>query len=195
MQNVDLLTDDLRPKREPFSLRDLLLLWAGFLLVLLLWSAWHGYGWWQVNGDRVRIAAQVEEVATLNQQLERDVNRPPDAGLQHNVAQLQAARREQALLKELLAGVATSDGFSARLTDLARFKVDGLWLQSFSFAAGSAQIRLSGYSENPANVPLFLAGLSEGPGFSGYSFDGFELREGDNNLVEFEVYGPVESQP
>ena len=193
MQHVNLLTDDLRPRRDPFTLRELLLVWAAFVALLLLWSAWQGFGWWQKSADRERIAAEVRQMESANATLLQQLNKEPDQALVSSVAELQAARREQALIRELLSGVATSDGFSDRLRDLAQFKVDGLWLESFSFAAGGEQIRLSGFSERAANVPLFLSALSAGAGFKGYAFDGFELRDSDNDLVEFEVSGPLEA--
>ncbi|MGI9328046.1 MAG: PilN domain-containing protein [Pseudomonadales bacterium] len=195
MQHVNLLSDDLRPRRDPFTMREMLLVWVAFIVLLLLWSAWQGFGWWQLKTDRGRIAAEVAQIEAANATLVQNSKKEPDPELVSNVAELQAARREQALIRELLSGVATSDGFSSRLQDLAQFKVDGLWLQSFSFAAGGEQISLSGYSEKAATVPVFLSALSAGPGFSGYAFDSFEIRDSEDDLIEFEISGPLEGAP
>ncbi|MFK7916069.1 MAG: PilN domain-containing protein [Pseudomonadales bacterium] len=190
MQNVNLLTPDLRPKREVLALRELLFGWAAFAGLLLLWSGWHGWDWWQLEQDRAALARDVQALQRANDELSLQASKQPEPALTSSVAQLRAARVEQQLLSELLATVATSDGFSERLRDLAQFKQPGLWLDSFVFADGGNKVRLTGFSETADRVPQFLAGLSGGSGFSGYNFDGFELRDADNELLRFEVTGP-----
>lgn len=190
MQHVNLLTPDLRPKREVFTLSDLMMLWGAFAFVLLLWSGWHGWDWWQLDRDREILAEDVRQLQDANAELARQAAKEPEPALKTSVEQLRAARVEQEILTKLLASVATSDGFSERLRDLAQFKQPGLWLDSFTFAQGGRKVRLTGFSESADRVPQFLAGLSGGSGFSGYNFDGFELRDADNELLRFEVTGP-----
>lgn len=190
MQDVNLLTPDLRPKREVLALRQMLMGWGAFAGVLLLWSGWYAWDWWQLDQDRAALAQDVQALQRANDELSLQASKQPEPALTHSVAELRAARIEQQYLSELLKNVATSDGFSERLRDLARFKQPGLWLDSFVFAEGGSKVRLTGYSESADRVPQFLAGLSGGGGFSGYDFDGFELRDAENELLRFEVTGP-----
>lgn len=195
MQHVNLLTPDLRPQREHFTFRKLMLCWAGFSALLLMWSGWNGWNWFELDRNRAALASDVAQLQSANAELAAQAARAPEPELASSVAELRAARVEQELLKELLAKVATSDGFSERLRDLAAFKQQGLWLDSFTFAEGGRQVRLAGYSESADRVPAFLAALSAGKGFNGYNFDGFELRDADNDLLQFEVSGPKDLEP
>lgn len=190
MQDINLLTEDLRPKRELFTFRDLMFVWGGFLALLLCFNGYQSIGWLSQGERAAEVREHLRTIQAANAALTAEAQRKPEPSLVASVAELNAVRAERELLATLLQDVATSDGFSERLEDLARFKLQGIWLDGVFFGDGGTQVRLRGFSETPGRVPEYLSALSAGAGFSGYSFEGFELSDAPNNLVKFELAGP-----
>lgn len=190
MQDINLLTDDLRPRREPFTFRELMIVWAGFAVLLLCYNGYQTYGWMSQKALSAKASEHLHQIQVANQALTAEAQRTPEPELVASVTQLNALRVERELIATLLKDVATSDGFSERLQDLARYKLDGIWLSEVFFGNGGSAVRLRGFSESARRVPEYLSALSAGAGFSGYAFEGFELKDSENDLVEFELAGP-----
>lgn len=190
MQDINLLTEELKPRREPFTFRELMLVWAGFAVLLLCYNGYQTYGWMSQKSKSAKASEHLHQIQVANQALTAEAQRKPEPELVASVMHLNALRLERELVASLLKDVATSDGFSERLQDLARYKLDGIWLSEVSFGNGGSAVRLRGFSESAQRVPEYLSALSAGTGFSGYAFEGFELKDANNNLVEFELAGP-----
>ncbi|MCB1684756.1 MAG: hypothetical protein R3E82_18390 [Pseudomonadales bacterium] len=191
-QQVNLLSDDLLPRREPLGLGHLLAAWAFLGVVLALFSGWQGIGIWRMASQLTETRAQWELIDASNEQLKQENESRTDSGLRHEVEALRTARAEQQQLVLLLKDYQSdqANGFSGYLNDLADHQVKGMWLSQIRFDQGGRRIQLKGLTTDPRHVPQFLVALSEGHSFNGHRFDGFALQEIETGLLEFVINGP-----
>jgi hypothetical protein len=192
MQQVNLLVSELRPKREPLTLRQLALAWGGMVTVLLLTSSWEGIGVWQLAGEQADKETRWQELSSSNDTLRSSFTTTPEPQLITEVNALRERFHNQALLVNAVAGYEQSSqsGFSPFLQDLAAQHVDGMALSHIELHDGGSHILLSGETEAPVNVPLFLKRLSEGESFRGHRFDQFRLEAQESGLLRFDITGP-----
>lgn len=194
-QQINLLTDELKPRREPFTVNQLLAAWGGFAVVLLAISAWSGADYWQLSRKEAETTEQWRLLKETNERLRASYSQVPDAALEAKVAALRLEQYERQQLMRLLADYQNEQvtGFSGYLDDLANLGVDGMWLSEISLQTGGRWIKLKGMTTDPAHVPEFLRELSETRSFDGHQFDGFELKEAESGLIEFDIAGPEQS--
>ncbi len=191
MQEVNLLSEDLKPRDEPFKLRELAIAWTLLILLLGTMSGWQAHSNWslaqEAKAKRKELALLMEEISTLKDAAVKQ----PDSLLTQNLAALTIERDDHKKLLAVLEREPVNTGFYGHLRDLARIEMRKLWFDSIALAKGGKQIRLAGYSESAELVPLYLSMLSEGAAFSGYSFDGLQIKRESDVLVSFEVHGPL----
>jgi Tfp pilus assembly protein PilN len=192
IQQINLLTDDLRRKREPLTLSQLLMIWGVFGGLLVVFSGWDGVGLWQLNSEHERTEEQRRMLSEANEALKSHYATDPT--LKAEVETLRAQQLEQQQLMSLLLGYQSEqdDGFSLYLDDLSTQAVDGMWLSQISLLEGGSRIQLKGITDDPVNLPVFLKRLSDGQSFKGHRFDEFELKEAESGLLEFDITGPHE---
>ncbi len=195
MQQVNLLTAELMPRHEPLTVKQLGLVWLGFTGLLLLATTWSGFDVWRLASDGDAAREQWQTLRNANQQLRSSFSTTPDEQLQESVAALRREQAERAALMSILADYhhGQASGFSGYLWDLSAHNVDGMWLSEINLNGGGRWIGLKGMATDPARVPEFLRQLSNGESFNGHLFDGFELRETESGLLEFELEGPEEA--
>ncbi len=193
-QQVNLFTPELRPRREPLTLGQLLMGWGVFAGVLVLLGSVSGFDVWQLSSQRAETVEQWELLKATNQRLKASFSTAPDATLEAEVARLRRAQLERERLMALLEEyqVEQAQGFSGYLDDLATHRVEGMWLSAIALETGGRWIQLKGLTTDPAQVPEFLRQLSEGSSFDGHRFDAFELKETESGLLEFDIVGPEE---
>ena len=193
-QQVNLLSDELKPRSDPLQFKQLLLAWAGFSFLLILMTGWDGAGLWMLNAEQEQASERLGQLRRVNADLQATTRTTPDAGLQEEVDELRARQAEQIQLLALLAGYGTGEttGFSSYLNDLADHRVNGLWLSRIVLEESGRRIRLKGLTTDPVNLPVFLQGLSAGESFRGHQFDDFGLQEVESGLLEFDIAGPEE---
>jgi Tfp pilus assembly protein PilN len=191
-QQVNLLSDDLRPRREPLTLGQLLAAWALFAGALALLGSVNGFDIWQLSSQRAETVEQWELLKATNARLKASFSTAPDEALEAEVARLRQAQLERERLMALLDEYQLEqvEGFSGYLEDLAAHGVDGMWLSAIALETGGRWIQLKGLTTDPARVPEFLRQLSEGSSFDGHRFDAFELKETESGLLEFNIVGP-----
>lgn len=190
MQEVNLLSDDLRPKHDPFTLREFGIAWGVLVSLLVAMTGWQAYANAEISNNAATLR---NELATLTKELsalEAAADKQADSKLVQELAALSSQKDEQQKLLRVLRNEPLNSGFQGHLSDLASIEMPKLWFDSIEFSNGGKQIRLAGYSETAELVPLYLSMLSEGSSFSGYSFDGLQIKRESNVLVSFEVSGP-----
>jgi len=194
MQQVNLLSEDLEPHVEPLTLRQLAMGWGAVVGVLLLVSAWQGFGLWRLADERTERAAELSVLAQRNADLEAEVRTEPQPELVREVAALRDEFRLQSRLIDVVEDYENADdgGFSGFLTDLASQPVEGLALDRIELTRGGSHILLSGETEAPVHVPQLLKRLADGDSFRGHRFDAFRLQAEDTGLLRFDIVGPAE---
>ena len=191
-QQVNLLSDDLLPQREPLGFGHLVAAWTALGVVLALFSGWESLDIWRMASQLTETRDQWELLEASNEQLKQEQESRTDSGLRDEVASLRSARAEQEQLVLLLKDYQSdqANGFSGFLNDLADHQVKGMWLSQIRFDQGGRRIQLKGLTTDPNHLPQFLVALSQGHSFSGHRFDGFELQEIESGLLEFVINGP-----
>jgi hypothetical protein len=192
MQQVDLLVPELRPRREHLTLRQLGVIWGGFVLVLLVMSSWEGIRAWRLASTQAEMEVQFRELSQTNDELRSSFATTPEPELITEVEELRDRFRNQALLVNAVERYehASSGGFSRYLHDLAARHVEGMALSRIELTDGGEHILLSGETNAPVNVPLFLKRLSEGESFRGHRFDEFRVEAQESGYLKFDIVGP-----
>lgn len=188
MQQVNLLSEELQPRAEPFVASQLLMVWAGFAVILVLVTAVQGLSLWSLHGERVATAEEVQSVRARN--AEQRVASAEPVDLKTRVAELAAEQRRQQDMLALLRTEQETRGFADYLESLAAARVDGLWLETIQIRHGVRRhVRLSGLAQDPLHVPRLLHNLAEQEPFIGQRFEEL-LLEANGDLVRFAIVDP-----
>lgn len=191
-QQVNLLPEELKRKREWLMAGQLAGVWVGFAALLVVFSGWDGAVLWQLGSEKATKDAQWQQIRDANNQLSAQFSNELDPTLKDEVAALRKEQAENQRLAQLLVGQRVGRGFAPYLTDLAQIKVNGVWLENIVLSDGGAQIELRGQTLRAGNVPKFIQSLTVGDAFNGHQFDGFELTADDDGRLRFAINGPGE---
>jgi ribosomal protein L10 len=191
-QQVNLLIDDLRPKRELLTARQTLVGAALFALVLAAYSIYGLVAVSRVDDQREGLAKQLATLAAANAKARASINLVEDPKLASRVADLRAELGSRTVLVAALSGTTNgrSAGFARHFDELAAHVQAGLWLTDIELSGGGGHIRLAGMTLDPVLVPRFLKELGRGEQFVGHRFDTFELVAGDGGALHFTITGP-----
>lgn len=191
-QQVNLLTDDLRPKRELLTAAQALVGAAVFALLLVAHSIYGLVAVSRVDEQRQGLAKQLATLADANAKVRASINLVEDPKLASRVADLRSQLASRTVLVAALSGTTNgrSAGFAKHFDELAAHVQAGLWLTDIELSGGGGHIRLAGMTLDPVLVPRFLKELGQGEQFVGHRFDTFELAAGDDGALHFTITGP-----
>lgn len=194
MQQVNLYTEALRPKKVMLSLTHML----AITLVLLLLITGLTFYKRQAVIDVVELAEKKalqaneieQDVEVLREKVARTIR---DELLVATNKKLSKQLEQRERLVELLGNSVArgNDGFSVLLVALGQQTIDSLWLTRMYFGQGGRDIGLEGLSSSADSVPVYLKKLRDEPQFVGRSFDLFELKEKDGYLAFYLGAGVV----
>ena len=192
MQQVNLLVEDLRPRREALSLNQLITGWGALSALLVLVSAWQGVSIWRLEAQEHDRRVEWQAIERANAELRGEVAAEADPTLVEELDDLRRRFSAQAALVEAVRGYESRSerGFSPFLTDLAARQMDGMALSRIVLRDGGSHIRLAGETQAPVHVPRFLQSLSLGDSFRGHRFDELRLEEQASGVLSFDVVGP-----
>lgn len=193
MQEVNLLSEELKPQYNPLSLKEFAIALGALTIVLAAITSWQAYSLWDINNSLHREKSELLAASQQLNRLENHAERQADPALVQQLAALVKRREEQRQLVTVLEKEPMNSGFQGHLRDLASIDMRNLWFESIALTQGGRQIHMTGFSKAAEQVPLFLSMLSKGKAFSGYRFDGLEIERKTDVLVAFEVHGPIES--
>jgi len=184
MQQVNLYTDDFRPKKIVLPLAHIVLIPIGVIVILAALSYWLNIDLAEGEAKVANKTAQADEMKQRLVLLEEKVKRlKRDDSLVSANKRLQAKLDARQQMIEILDSVVVkdNDGFSNLLTSLARQKADGLWLKHINIGASGHSMTLEGRTLNADSVPGYLQNLRREPGFIGRSFTLFSLQHDPEN--------------
>jgi hypothetical protein len=191
MQQVNLLTEELAPKRDPLMGVHLLMVWGAFVGLLAVFTGWQGITMSWMESDLTAVKSEVQQIQSQNANLKSSAEQR-SAALESDLERLRREQIERMELVAILSGHRVQDGFSGHLTSLARAHVEGLWLSEIRFDQtldqDSNNIHLKGAALAPQRVPEYLLNIADDQHFAGQRFDQF-LLEVEEGLVEFELVG------
>ena len=191
IQQVNLYTDELKPRREPLQAGTLLAAVAAVLVLILVMAVF----------VRVEAADQEERLESLNdriEQMEQGVGRltaeveaqQVDPDMVRAVDQIsQDIAQRQRLLAQVSRLVSPDRrGFSSYLTALARQAPEQVWLTGFMVDLSGNRIRISGRTLAGDQVPVYLEQLGQEAVFSGRRFERLNLqRDESGRWINFEI--------
>ncbi len=178
MQEINLYTEEFRPKKVVLSLEQMLLLTV-LVVIVLAGASWFMQSlvqdrkdeWAGKQGKLEELTARVEAMRVRADGLVLD-----ESLVQAN-ARLSASLQARLNLFDMLGRVVVQQGdsFSATLVALARQRVEGLWLTQISLHASGQGLALAGQTLNSESVPTYLQKLREEATFRGRTFNLFSL--------------------
>lgn len=197
IQQVNLYTDELRPRKEPVKAQTAFLALLAALLLVVVAAVMVRL---EAADLASRQAALQQEIATLENQVgtltvQIEAHRI-DPALEKELEQVtRTLAKRQRLLAEVEGLVsADTDGFSGYLAALARQIPEGLWLTGVRLDLIQGQVSLAGRTRAGSQVPVYLEKLGDEPIFEGRTFENFWLERGEEGRwVEFVV--GTERQP
>lgn len=193
MQQINLYTEEFRPKRVLLTLDQIVVI--GVLAMVLLVGV-------SVVADRMLTSRQAElatkqqKLDTLRKQVERMQQRAGTLVLDESLAaanaRLTVRLRARTDLLDMLGRVVVkrSDNFSSALVALARQRSDGLWLTRINLSASGLAMTLEGRTQQGELVPQYLQKLRDEPAFAGRTFSLFNLSIDEKMLNEKQA-GPL----
>ncbi len=194
MQNLNLYQVERKRRGGPRRAQMLLGLIA-LALLCGLHAAWHG---WQLHKGAARLA-QAENQAQRQEDLlaaakASYVEPQLDSRLPAELSAREADNRQLQQMIGYLQVLASqrSIGFVAPLQALAeQHPPSGLWLTAINLEAGGSQLRLRGRSQNQELLPEYLQRLGRSAVFKGREFARFDVRRGDDQLLQFDLSSQV----
>lgn len=178
-QQINLLSPDLRQKRELVTANKLGLAALLLLLVLALAALWSGEQARsrerRSQAEQARLNTAQEQLAALKKELAaRQPNEQLSLELAAATGQLKGREEVMAYLER--GGIGSAAGFAQFLRGLARQTQSGLWLTGFSVAEGGRDMEIRGRTLSPASLPDYISRLNGEEAFHGRAFAALEIR-------------------
>jgi len=190
-QQVNLYTQELRPRKEILQAGALVALVAVLAVALGIGSAVIRY---QNSELEARVSALESQTQTLEQNVvqlsERVSARQPAPEIQDALDRVTETLARRQKLLERVEGLILNDGgrFSPQMAALARQIPKDVWLTGIRLDAQPSLVTIEGRARSGALVPTYLENLGNEPVFTGQTFGAFRLtppEEGQGN--EFHV--------
>ncbi|HTN34554.1 MAG TPA: PilN domain-containing protein [Marinobacter sp.] len=191
IQQVNLYTPELRPKKERVQTGAALALVALVVLGLLVINGITQYQIYQLKARTASLNQQNQNLEQAVTQLSEAVQaRQPDSAVQDALDRItDTLGRRQRLLNRVEGLVLDSSaGFSSQMAALARQIPDNVWLTGVRLDMQNAQVTIEGRASSGALVPDYLTNLSNEPAFAGRTFGAFRLSRPDKGQwIDFHV--------
>ena len=177
-QQVNLYTEQFRPRVVVLPLKQILMLCVFLVAILSVLGIWLSS---EAQEQELQALAQIAKAEELQSKIEAlaykvGLLKQDESLLRHNrklSAQIKA--REQMLSSLGSVAVRDSIGFSPYLIGLARQKLDQLWLRRIHIADAGNSLWLEGSTRKASLVPSYLQALNAEDIFAGHAFSVFEL--------------------
>jgi len=190
MQQINLYTDDFRPKKVVLSLEQILLLPLITIVVLALLTYWLHLNLEQTKKD---ISEQESKKTSLQVRVDKleararlQIKDESLVAANNRLSETLGARQKMVGMLDTVV-VKDDEGFSNILISLARQKITGLWIKEIHIGVSGKEMTLKGTTSNASAVPGYLQNLRKEASFVGRSFTLFELGQDaeNHNLVDF----------
>ncbi|MFE8072923.1 PilN domain-containing protein [Marinobacteraceae bacterium S3BR75-40.1] len=184
IQDVNLYTEDLKPKKDPLTLERAVALVAVLAVLVVLAALWSQWSLSQLQARQQKLAANIATAQTEVDSLSEKVAQQSESqALKQAVEQARLTlvhRNELAKRMENLT-LSGTEGFSRYLEGLARQVTPGLWLTGVDISSAARHLELRGLARDGDLVPQYLQNLEQEPAFAGQRFGFFELERSDES--------------
>jgi len=194
LQQVNLYTEEFRPKKDPLAFRKILGAAVGLLVLCALYSA---YLIWSVIAQEQTLV----RIDSANEDLQLEVDgmqarldaRAKDSRLQNDNEVLKIRLHNTQLLLATIKQGVNEEGVRQRFGDilvaLAKHRIEPVWLSQVQISDGGERLSLIGHTREPDQVPVYLRAIGQESVLSGRSFNLFniELPEQAQDIRTFKV--------
>jgi hypothetical protein len=178
MQQINLYTQDLRPKKLILPLAHIVAVVAAILFIQIIFTVYYQSQVVAVEAKLPTKQAGVDQLQQQTAEMEAKLNAMrKDASLvalNKRLTKRLTARKQLISMLDSLS-VANQFPFSSLMVGLARHQVDLLWLTQIQFADGGQKVGLKGKTLQAESVPHYLQMLRDETLFLGRTFDLFQL--------------------
>jgi hypothetical protein len=186
--SINLLQPELIPEKPLWSLKRVILVWLGLLLLMMAWAFFSDYQLSQSEKKYQRISA---EKSTLNEQLvslEQEIAlHKPSNKLKEKIDLLKLVLANKSRLHEELTDTTNTQvaGFAQSMSELSENHNRGISLQLVRIS--KEDMAFKGLTKSPELVPAWLTGFEKSTFLSGKKFVNFTLQENEDEQLEFIV--------
>lgn len=190
MQQINLYLPELRAKVDILSAERAAILLAVLLALLIGLQIFRTVEMSAAEAVATDLEAQQKQLKEQADTLKKAPKPVKDPGLEREVEQLREAIRNREGVAGIIASrsLGNDGGFSRHLVALGQRKVDGVSLQEFTLQSGGAFLRLSGVSQKPELVPLYVSQLQNDDQFKSTKF-GYLSLSSEGSGVNFLLSG------
>ena len=184
MQQVNLYTEEFRPRIVILPLMQMAVLYGVLLSILILISVWLSFEQADLDAqlENTRQSLSIQRDAKTSLEAKVAMLRLDDALLRQNKRLKQQIQARKALLETLdSVSVRDTQGFSSYMVGLARQTNQQLWLTRINLAESGASMALEGVAVSGKQVPAYLERLKQEPVFVGRNFTTFDLKQDEKN--------------
>ena len=150
-------------------------------VILLGTLLFYGYGWYHITAMKKQAAQSTalhdSTQAQLTQLIAESGSHTASKILENEVvrldAQLQARRQILEMIKK--GDLGNTQGFSEYLRALSRQTTDGLWITHFQVSGAGDNMKISGRTLRPDQVPAFIHHLKQEKIMAGKTFETLEM--------------------
>lgn len=185
---ANLYVNELRPRHERYTLPFAAAI-CGSLAVVLIIANIVG-NWWlaaeQESAQSLQVQIQDQQkLLTVQQELLKQRTNDPTLlaekdQLEKTIAQRQRLQRQMQIVLQ-----STDDQVPELLADIAKVDAEAIWLQRISLRDG--ELTLSGYTQQPAELPLWIERFAKHESLQNRQFGVFDLRVANDSALEFTV--------
>ena len=178
MQQVNLYTQELRPKNVILPLAHIVTVVAVILFIQIVFTTYYQSGVVAIEDKLPSKQESVDESQQQTVEMEAKLNAmqkdPSLVALNQRLTKRLTARKQLISMLDSLS-VGNQFPFSNLMTGLARHQVEFLWLTQIQFADGGHKVGLKGKTLKAESVPHYLQMLRDETLFLGRAFDLFQL--------------------
>ncbi|UTF61402.1 hypothetical protein [Gilvimarinus sp. DA14] len=196
MQSINLYQAEFQPDRSPLQLGHMLLLATGFILLLIVFSAWGLWGNHQLENQLQQLQDRRAQLTAERDSLAAASSGAASTELDRKLDQLRRDIAARKSLSSLLGdqSLGNSGGFSAQLQALAKASDSSFALHEFRLLQDGRYITMSGQTKSPAAVPAYLQKLERDQAFSLTRFGVLNLSPGENSFFAFSLGRPTQGE-
>lgn len=182
-QEVNLYTADLRPRKEPLVLGQVVLGLVALVLIFVIAGGWLWHRQHALMSEQAALQGSVVALQADNDRLAKAVGAlHVDPALRQSLKTLRGdlARRQRLLAHIHTLSGASQLGFAPYLTALARQSAADIWLKEMVLDGATGDVTLSGRTSKPEAVPEYLERLRQEPVFKGKTFAAFSMQRDEH---------------
>ncbi|HET8815909.1 MAG TPA: PilN domain-containing protein [Pseudidiomarina sp.] len=185
---ANLYVSELKPRYERYTLPIAAAICGGLAVALLVANVIGNQ--WLASEQATAQALQTEitnqqKLLDVQQELLKQRTNDPVLVARQEQLEKQIAQRQRLQRQMQLVLAANDDQVPELLADIAKVDAEAIWLQRITLRDG--ELTLHGFTQQPAQLPLWIERFARHPSLKDRQFGVFDLRVANESALEFTV--------